>query len=438
MQFLKAIKNNPKKSAVGTILFGYLTKWLNTLHENHLHRHASCQNFKYEGLKPIHFNDNPKKITIFYNPAASDGKASKLFAKNAKPILNLSGCDIQIVKLDYEGQAKQLMGVLEETDMIVAAGGDGTVNEVVTGLLRRPDACKWTNVPIGVIPLGRTNTICNLLSNGNISSNQNQWIVDSTINLFQGKTTKVDVLKIESEDGKKAFGLTDFRWGTYRDAQAKQNKYWYFRSWKKYVTYFFRSLHQDARIPNQLELSYNDPVKVVQPKQEGQVLGPLKVQQTNILEKMVSSLLPTWITGVTGGTPKSLNVEQVDESVEKEEENVEVEEVFQNIKSNIETIEFMASANTHKLSEKNELPSIKLSVEEKEFNFMDFVTNGPKSVIDGRHNPVNPVLNIECSKFKIVPKNKSESFFSIDNENFEVFPCTVEVLPNVLNMIYKE
>lgn len=43
------------------------------------------------------------------------------------------------LQTDYEGQAKKLMELMEQTDMLIVAGGDGTVQEVITGLLRRPD-----------------------------------------------------------------------------------------------------------------------------------------------------------------------------------------------------------------------------------------------------------------------------------------------------------
>lgn len=43
------------------------------------------------------------------------------------------------LQTDYEGQAKKLMELLEQTDMLIVAGGDGTLQEVITGLLRRPD-----------------------------------------------------------------------------------------------------------------------------------------------------------------------------------------------------------------------------------------------------------------------------------------------------------
>lgn len=46
---------------------------------------------------------------------------------------------LYFLQTDYEGQAKKLMELLEHTDMLIVAGGDGTMQEVITGLLRRPD-----------------------------------------------------------------------------------------------------------------------------------------------------------------------------------------------------------------------------------------------------------------------------------------------------------
>lgn len=437
MNWIKTIKNNPKKSAFGAVCLGYFGRWLNDLHENHLYRHAICQSIKHEGLKPMHCLGKPKELTIFCNPAASDGKAAKLFSKNAKPVLHLSGCNANIVKLDYEGQAKALVGVLEETDMIVCAGGDGTVNEVITGLLRRPDAEKLLNIPIAVIPLGRSNTICKLLSEGSKSDTQAQWITEMTANLFSGKTVMVDVMKVQSEDGKDAYALTDFRWGSYRDAQAKQNKYWYWGGLKKYVTYVFRALRSITRTPNQLDLEYNGPLQVAEEGAQNKVqLGPLKASPPSIsLQKIVSAVLPipSMFKGSAKEEPIVLGTNEEDETAAEEEISIDK---FDNVEGFVETVEFMTSANTHKLGEKRTSLSMKVTAEEKDFEFVKYVTEGPQSVVDGRHRPVSPVIEKECSKVKVIPQNKPDSYFSIDNEDFEAFPCTVELLPNKLKMVY--
>lgn len=103
-------------------------------------------------------------------------KANNLFEKNAAPILHLAGVEITVVKVcdpnppapvweitllcyftlrwqyvlqtDYEGQAKKLMELMEQTDMLIVAGGDGTLQEVITGLLRRPDQVGATESPL--------------------------------------------------------------------------------------------------------------------------------------------------------------------------------------------------------------------------------------------------------------------------------------------------
>jgi diacylglycerol kinase (ATP) len=56
--------------------------------------------------------------------------------------------------LDVAAEAARTHGGL-----VVAAGGDGTINAVVSGLMQRPD-----NVQLGVIPLGTGNDLCRTLA----------------------------------------------------------------------------------------------------------------------------------------------------------------------------------------------------------------------------------------------------------------------------------
>lgn len=72
-----------------------------------------------------------------------------------------------IFQSQREGHVKDLVEGLSATDVIVVVGGDGTLAELVTGLLRREDedniSRKW---PIGVIPVGTTNTLARFLYEG--------------------------------------------------------------------------------------------------------------------------------------------------------------------------------------------------------------------------------------------------------------------------------
>uniref|UniRef100_A0A8C5RQC5 Acylglycerol kinase, mitochondrial n=1 Tax=Laticauda laticaudata TaxID=8630 RepID=A0A8C5RQC5_LATLA len=219
---LQTLRNHWKKTTVGICLVTWGGNWLYGKHCDNLLRRAACQEAQVWGNQIIPSNMQIKKATVFLNPAACKGKARTLFEKNAAPILHLSGLDVTVVKTDYEGQAKKLLELMENTDMIIIAGGDGTVQEVITGLLRRADEASFSKIPIGFIPLGKTSTLSHTLYTKNY--NQVQCITDATLSILRGETVQLDVLQIKGNKEQPVFAVNGLRWGSYRDAGAKVSK----------------------------------------------------------------------------------------------------------------------------------------------------------------------------------------------------------------------
>ncbi|XP_025069256.1 acylglycerol kinase, mitochondrial isoform X3 [Alligator sinensis] len=200
-----------------------------------------------------------KKATVFLNPAACKGKARNLFEKNAAPILHLSGLDVTIVKTDYEGQAKKLLELMENTDLIIIAGGDGTVQEnVITGLLRRADEAAFSKIPIGFIPLGKTSTLSHTLYPE--STNQVQYITNATLAILKGETVPLDILQIKGEKEQPVFAVTGLRWGSYRDTGVKVSKYWYLGPLKTKAAHLFSTLKKWPQ-KHQASLMYLGPTE---------------------------------------------------------------------------------------------------------------------------------------------------------------------------------
>lgn len=110
-----------------------------------------CEKAAEYGRQPIEAGVEPKTVTVILNPNANRRKATKNFEKYCAPILHLAGIYVDIVQTESEGHARTLMENLNNTDAVVVAGGDGTLSEVVTGLLRRDDviARNSNHVPIG-------------------------------------------------------------------------------------------------------------------------------------------------------------------------------------------------------------------------------------------------------------------------------------------------
>lgn len=66
-----------------------------------------------------------------------------------------SGLDFDMVTTREKGDARRLAAAAQKYDVVVAAGGDGTVNEVVNGLLFSSEDAP--SKPLGILPLGTGN-----------------------------------------------------------------------------------------------------------------------------------------------------------------------------------------------------------------------------------------------------------------------------------------
>lgn len=93
----------------------------------------------------------PKKVLIVANPAAgrlkSKGRLEKFVSR-----LDAAGCETRIVWTRSAGFGGEHIDLDFERDIIVAAGGDGTLHQVVNAQYRRGEAC-----PVAFLPFGTAN-----------------------------------------------------------------------------------------------------------------------------------------------------------------------------------------------------------------------------------------------------------------------------------------
>jgi diacylglycerol kinase (ATP) len=94
---------------------------------------------------------------IIYNPAADKGRAGKILPQ-VKELLQRHAVTYDLILTEGPGHALELSLKLAEhgCPLVVAAGGDGTVNEVINGLMQaRLNSSSRT--ALGVLPIGRGN-----------------------------------------------------------------------------------------------------------------------------------------------------------------------------------------------------------------------------------------------------------------------------------------
>lgn len=95
--------------------------------------------------------DNKKRIRFISNPI-SGTKDKELIYKNIESLLNKDLYIYEICETEYAGHAAELAkaAVKEGIDIVVAIGGDGTVNEVASSVIH-------THTALGIIPCGSGN-----------------------------------------------------------------------------------------------------------------------------------------------------------------------------------------------------------------------------------------------------------------------------------------
>ena len=96
------------------------------------------------------------KFILTVNPHGGTKKGPQLL-KKVKPIFEASGIELFIIETTFAGHAKELANQLDltEYDGFIGIGGDGTLHEIINGMLSRPDENK---IPIGIIPGGSGNS----------------------------------------------------------------------------------------------------------------------------------------------------------------------------------------------------------------------------------------------------------------------------------------
>lgn len=102
---------------------------------------------------------NLKRLLIIRNPTAGQRRARD-YAR-ALALLEEAGCVVTVAETAARGDAMRIAREADETafDTVVAAGGDGTINEVVNGMAGR-------RLPLGVIPLGTANVLAHEIGVG--------------------------------------------------------------------------------------------------------------------------------------------------------------------------------------------------------------------------------------------------------------------------------
>ena len=127
------------------------------------------------------------KFIITVNPHGGKKLGPRLLNR-VKPLFEAKGIELFVVETTFAGHAKELANQLNitEYDGFIGIGGDGTLHEIINGMLSRHDGNK---IPIGIIPGGSGNSYMHDL--------QLTDPLKAAKAIINGKTRALDTAKVE-------------------------------------------------------------------------------------------------------------------------------------------------------------------------------------------------------------------------------------------------
>ena len=145
------------------------------------------------------------RAKVILNPMADQGRGAAQAAVIQQAAQPFGGVDL--VQTESPGHARELARQAADDgyDLVVAAGGDGTINDVVNGLMRGSKAV----AQLGIIPIGSGNDLAWSLK---IPTK----IETAVQKLFTGTPQTIDLARIEDDQGR--FRIVDNNIGIGFDA----------------------------------------------------------------------------------------------------------------------------------------------------------------------------------------------------------------------------
>jgi diacylglycerol kinase (ATP) len=126
---------------------------------------------------------------VILNPYSARWRAGEIWHEVA-PLLRDAGVNFQVVRSTKPGEGVQLAAdaVREGFSPIIAAGGDGTIGDVINGMLQAVGEDEPLP-PLGILPLGTANDLVD-----NLKLPKNIW--ESCVVIAAGKTRDMDLCSV--------------------------------------------------------------------------------------------------------------------------------------------------------------------------------------------------------------------------------------------------
>ncbi|XP_017023608.1 ceramide kinase [Drosophila kikkawai] len=172
-----------------------------------------------------------RRLLVFINPYGGRKAGAQTYERHVRPIFQLAGVDATCITTQRANQVRDILlsHDLGVYDAVCCVGGDGTVAEVINGLLfrrmreleldeQRPPYIPRPALPVGVIPAGSTDTIA-------YSMHGTADVRTAAIHVILGQHRGLDVCSVSNGQSLLRFCASVLSYGYLGDVAAQSENY---------------------------------------------------------------------------------------------------------------------------------------------------------------------------------------------------------------------
>jgi sphingosine kinase len=181
----------------------------------------------------------PRHLHVLLNPASGKKKARKIL-QQVRSLWENSQIQITVTETSSAGEAEKFIQtlVLDKIDGLVIIGGDGTIYEVINGIMKRPDWETAITIPIGIIGAGTGNGLCKTILD---LAGEPYDPIGAAFLIAKGKTRPLD-LAVVQQQGRRYYSLLSLSWGFISDVDIESDRLRYLGSLKNTIYAILRIL----------------------------------------------------------------------------------------------------------------------------------------------------------------------------------------------------
>ncbi|XP_034485283.1 ceramide kinase [Drosophila innubila] len=172
-----------------------------------------------------------RRLLVFINPYGGRKAGAQTYERHVRPLFQLAGIDATCITTQRANQIRDILLThdLSCYDAVCCVGGDGTVAEVINGLvfrrmrelgldMQRPAYVPRPSLPVAVIPAGSTDTIV-------YSMHGTADVRTAAIHVLLGQRRGLDVCSVSNSRSLLRFCASVLSYGYLGDVAAESEQY---------------------------------------------------------------------------------------------------------------------------------------------------------------------------------------------------------------------